>query len=121
MVAPSRRDGVMSIWENLKNRARGRRPQEPRYISLHGQVNAPKRLAHKPTPRNLRYFARTPYARRAINTIKNHIGMLDWEVGALDGVTESSELKRQIEVATECLASPNNDDNFRSFVEAVTE
>jgi hypothetical protein len=39
----------------------------------------------KPTPRNLRYFSRTPYARRAINAIKNPIAMLGWEIVPVDG------------------------------------
>lgn len=80
-----------------------------------------QRAVWKATPRNLRMFARTPYARRAINAVKNPISMLEWEIVAADGVTESPELKRQIEVATYVLKHPNRDDSWRSFAEQVLE
>ena len=70
---------------------------------------------------NLRYFSRTPYARKAINTIKNPIAMLDWEVAPKDGAAESSELARQIEIVTNCLENPNQDDSFRTLLEQVIE
>jgi hypothetical protein len=44
------------------------------------------RYLYKPTPRNLRYFSHAPFARRAINAIKNPIKMLDWEITPLDGI-----------------------------------
>lgn len=75
----------------------------------------------KPTPTNLRRFARTPYARRAINRIKNAIVMLQWEIRPKAGVTSSGELKRQIEVATACFARPNHDDSFRTLLEQAIE
>ena len=75
----------------------------------------------KPTPGNLRKFSRTPYARKAINRIKNAIVMLKWEIRPKPGVTLSSELQRQIDVTTMCFARPNLDDSFRSLLEQVTE
>lgn len=86
-----------------------------------GQASGPKRLAVKPTPRNLRFFAKTPYARRAINAIKNPIAMLEWEVVPRMGLKMNAELARQIEIATTCLEHPNTDDSFRTMIEAVTE
>lgn len=75
----------------------------------------------KPTPSNLRMFSRTPYARKAINRIKGAIAMLEWEIRAKHGVTVSSELQRQIDVATECFRRPNTDDSFRTLIEQVVE
>src|SRR5213076_2596161 len=60
-------------------------------------------------------------ARRAINAIKSPIAMLDWEIVPLPGIELNSELSRQIEIATTCFASPNNDDSFRTLVEQVVE
>lgn len=80
-----------------------------------------RKAVPKPTPRNLRYFAKTPIARRAINSIKNPIAMLEWEVAPLPGIELNAEIKRQIEVTTNCLQRPNNDDSFRTMLEALIE
>jgi len=86
-----------------------------------GQARPAQKTVWKPIPRNLRHFSRTPYARRAINAIKNPIAMLEWEIVPAPGVTETPELKRQIELATYCLQNPNRDDSWRSLVEQVIE
>lgn len=75
----------------------------------------------KPTPSNLRMFSRTPYARRAINRIKSSIAKLDWEIGPKANVEMSSEIERQIAVATACFQRPNNDDSFRTLIEQAVE
>jgi hypothetical protein len=67
---------------------------------------------YKPTPRNLRYFSLNPYARRAINAIKNPIAMLEWEIAPKAGIEMNKELERQIEIATFCIEHPNNDDTM---------
>lgn len=79
------------------------------------------RYVYKPTPRNLRYFSHTPYARRAINAIKNPIAMLEWEIAPHDGVELNAELERQIEVATYCFNHPNQDDSFGTMAEQMIE
>jgi hypothetical protein len=86
-----------------------------------GMRNNKWRYLYKPTPRNLRYFSHSPFARRAINAIKNPIKMLDWEITPLDDVELNSELEKQIEVATTCFNHPNYDDSFQSFIEQVVE
>jgi hypothetical protein len=58
-------------------------------------------------PRNLRYFSHAPFARRAVNAIKNPIKMLDWEITPLDGIDLNSALEKQIEIATTCFNHPN--------------
>lgn len=91
-------------------------------MALLGQQRLNRQFpVYKPTPRTLRYFSRTPYARRAINAIKNPIAMLEWEVRPRKGVAVSSELKRQIEAVTKSLETPNEDDSFRSLLEQVIE
>jgi hypothetical protein len=85
------------------------------------QRQATARPYIKPTPVNLRNFSRTPYARRAINAIKNPVAMLEWEVAPIRGVKENAELARQIAVAQFCLERPNHDDSFRSLLEQVLE
>ena len=92
----------------------------PRLVQLlQGQQVGKKHPTFKPTPWNLRAFSHTPYARRAINAIKNPIAQLGWEVVPLDGVAESAELKRQCAVVTYCLNNPNREDSWRSLVERV--
>lgn len=108
---------------------RGRPPLEPRrdtvvYPNLVQQVagiQTRKRLAYKPTPRNLRWFSKNPYARRAINSVKGPVSMLEWEIAPKLGVEMNSELERQIKVATYCLEYPNHDDTMRTFLEQVVE
>lgn len=83
--------------------------------------NGKDRPLIKQTPANLRRFAKTPYARRAINRIKNAIVMLDWEVRPKAKATLTGELRRQIDTVTACFERPNRDDSFRTLLEQVIE
>jgi len=119
----------MALLDLFKGRRLGRRRQEPprdtiafpNLVQPNGGTQNRKRLAFKPVPRNLRWFALNPYARRAINAIKNPIAMLEWEIVPMDGVKLNSELERQIEVASYCVDHPNNDDSARTLFEQLTE
>lgn len=119
----------MGFWDRLLARRPGRPRHEPSrhtivFPNLMQQqmgMQTKKRVAYKPTPRNLRWFSLNPYARRAINSIKNPIAMLDWEVIPKHGVEMNKELERQIEVATFCLNNPNHDDSMRTMLEQVVE
>ena len=93
----------------------------PRLLTLGGQNTNKNRTLIKPTASNLRYFSRTPCARRAINTIKNPIKHMQWEIVPKKGITLNSELKRQIAVTTACFEKPNGDDSFGTFVEKLIE
>lgn len=86
-----------------------------------GYATGKDRPMIKPTPSNLRRFSRTPYARKAINRIKNAIVMLEWEIRPKKGVTMTRELQRQIDVATACFDRPNQDDSFRTLLEQAIE
>jgi hypothetical protein len=93
----------------------------PNLNSLGQSSPAADRIVYKPVPKNLRYFSRTPIARRAINSIKSPIAQLEWEIVPKPGVKMNSELERQIEVATTCFDLPNSDDNFTSMTQQVVE
>lgn len=117
----------MAILDFLKRGRPGRKLHEPAretvaYPNLIQQSNVgQKRLAYKPTPRNLRWFSTNPYARRAINSIKNPIAMLEWEIVPSDGLHPNSELQRQIDIASYCIDHPNVDDSARTLFEQLTE
>jgi phage portal protein BeeE len=73
----------------------------------------------KPTAGNLRRFAETPVARRAINCIKDRIACMDWRIEpCADGGSE-----RDIRAAalTRALKTPNESDSFRTLIEQVIE
>ncbi len=77
----------------------------------------------KPTPINLRKFAETPVARRAINAIKDRVAGMRWRIQAkrgrtLDLLPMGSE---RVDLLTENFEAPNPDDSFRSMVEQVLE
>ena len=119
----------MTIADTLRKALRiGRRPSEPHRDSSPypailqlGQTRPGQKTIIKPTTRNLRHFSKTPYARRAINAIKNPVKMLEWEITPLPGIKETPELLRQIEVASYCFNNPNHDDSFGSLIEQVLE
>ena len=120
--------GFLESLFGLKRGRRGRPPNMPEretrpfpQLMQLGMRKNKWRYLYKPTPRNLRYFSHSPFARRAINAIKNPIKMLDWEITPLDGIDLNSELEKQIEIATTCFSHPNYDDSFQSFIEQVVE
>ena len=91
----------------------------------------------KPTPFNLRRFAETPIARKAINTIKDRIAGMAWRIQprrgrspeespargdyAHDGFTMLSSVAERIAALTLNFEQPNPQDSFRSFIEQVLE
>lgn len=84
----------------------------------------------KATPANLRKFAETPIARRAINTIKDRIAGMGWQVQPRKGRSNSpsgsqtglpAEVESRIVLLTELFEAPNPDDSFRSFAEQILE
>ena len=75
----------------------------------------------KPSPSNLRYFSRTPYARRAINAIKQPVATLDWSVRPKAEFAKSRSAEADAEILQHCLSKPNNGDSFRSLLEQAIE
>jgi len=64
---------------------------------------APHNLVPKPTPANLRRFAETPVARRAINVIKDRIVGMRWRIQPRRGrvLEQIPDGARRIQVLTE--------------------
>jgi len=91
----------------------------------------------KPTPANLRRFAETPIARKAINTIKDRIAGMAWRIQprrgrslqespsrgdfTSDGLTMLPSAAERIAALTLNFEQPNPQDSFRSFIEQVLE
>jgi hypothetical protein len=118
----------MGVLDFFKGKRPGRNRKEPPRDTIAfpnllqvGNNYANRRIAYKPTLRNLRWFARTPYARRAINTIKNPIASLDWEIVPMAGIDMNSELEKQAEIAAYCIDHPNIDDSARTLFEQIVE
>jgi len=80
-------------------------------------------LVPKPTPANLRRFAETPVARRAINVIKDRIVGMRWRIQPRHGrvLEQIPDGARRMQVLTENFEAPNPDDSFRSLLEQVLE
>jgi hypothetical protein len=83
----------------------------------------PHNLLPKATAANLRRFAETPVARKAINTIKDRIAGMRWRIQPRRGrsLEELPEGTDRVRVLTANLDAPNPDDSFRSLVEQVLE
>src|SRR5712692_4742338 len=77
----------------------------------------------KATPINLRKFAETPVARRAVNAIKDRIAGMRWRIQAKRGraLDELPSGNERIALLTENFETPNPDDSFRSMLEQVLE
>lgn len=84
---------------------------------------APVNTLPKPTAANLRRFAETPAARRAINCIKDKIACMEWRLEAKpDAGQENAETRADRSRALRrALETPNETDSFRTFIEQVIE
>ena len=88
------------------------------YTGSRAQASTPK-----PTPANLRKFAETPIARRAINLVKDKIACMDWSVRLRRGYTtvDVPDAPARIHALRCALAEPNAADSFRTLFEQVLE
>jgi HK97 family phage portal protein len=94
-----------------------------------GSIFAPYRspgvqtVVPKPTAVNLRRFAETPVARRAINCIKDRIACLDWQIVARQdaGSADVADRAERAMSLRRSLETPNESDSFRTLIEAVIE
>jgi HK97 family phage portal protein len=77
----------------------------------------------KPTAINLRRFAETPAARRAINCIKDRIACMEWRIEARPDAGEENADTRaaRARALRRALEAPNESDSFRTLVEQVLE
>ena len=77
----------------------------------------------KPTAANLRRFAETPAARRAINCIKDKIACMEWRIETRPGFDDDVVGNRDERIASlmRSFETPNNTDSFRTLIEQVIE
>lgn len=91
--------------------------------SILGPVRPPHALLPKGTAANLRRFAESPVARRAINVIKDRIAAMDWQIRLRRGYTPTDvpDAQTRMEILRRTLEEPNDSDSFRSVVEQALE
>jgi phage portal protein BeeE len=118
----------MNIAEKLRGALRrlgAGVPEMRRTVALPSILNSYTRADAIPkcTPANLRRFAETPVARKAINTIKDRIAGMRWRVQPKNGraLAEVPGAEERIRALTDNFDAPNPDDSFRSFAEQVLE
>jgi phage portal protein BeeE len=77
----------------------------------------------KPTALNLRRFAETPVARRAINLVKDRIASMDWQVRVRRGFDPAAvpDVAARLTALRQALEEPNAADSFRTLWEQVLE
>ena len=117
------RERLRQLWTGAaqENTAQRKTALLPSVLTPYG--GAIRETLPKPTPMNLRRFAETPVARRAINCIKDRIASMDWQVRLKRGFNAA-----QVENANERMAvlragmeEPNANDSFRTLCEQVLE
>src|SRR5437879_12004204 len=97
-----------------RSRSAGAVEQKRRTVALPSALTYSPRAdaLPKPTPVNLRKFAETPVARKAINTIKDRIACMRWRVQPKNGrtLTEIPDGVERVRILTDNMDSPNGDD-----------
>ena len=85
--------------------------------------NAARNVAPKPTAANLRRFAETPVARRAINIVKDRIACMDWQIRVRRGYApgEVQDAAARMAALRRALEEPNPGDSFRTIFEQAIE
>jgi HK97 family phage portal protein len=118
-----RRGGIEARGED-----EGRRKTTATPLGL-GSIFAPFRAVGvqnalpKPTAANLRRFAETPVARRAINCIKDRIACMDWRIEPRQnaGPDTVGDRAERAAALTRAFDAPNESDSFRTLMEQVIE
>ena len=88
------------------------------YAGQGAQASVPK-----PTAMNLRRFAETPVARRAINLVKDRVASMDWQIRVRRGylAAEVPDAEARMNALRRALEEPNASDSFRTLFEQVLE
>ncbi len=127
MASPFFQRPAPSMLERLKLWAARHKHEPHRITTIYaklrqlGNWSRDNRPIVKPIPTNLRVFSRTVYASRAISLYTQAISGLDWHFAPREGVKLNSEIKRQIEVATNCFNNPNHDDSQETMMQQIVE
>jgi phage portal protein BeeE len=94
----------------------------PSVLSPYQGAASPAALP-KPSAHNLRRFAETPVARRAINLVKDRIASMDWQIRVRRGYNPAdiADLAAKLRTLRGTLEAPNHSDSFRTLFEQVLE
>lgn len=112
----------MNLIQRLFSRAAAQAPRKTQPLPTLLNYGTRAQGMPKPTPVNLRRFAETPVARKAINTIKDRVCGMPWRIQPRNGRSLLDlQGPERIQLLTDNLDSPNADDSFRSFAEQVLE
>jgi len=94
----------------------------PSILTPYQGTGAPASMP-KPTAVNLRRFAETPVARRAINLVKDRIASMDWQIRVRRGYDAAliPNVDERLNALRLALEEPNGSDSFRTLWEQVLE
>jgi len=116
------KERLQGAWKGLQGTSERKTKPLPalltpyRRIPIQGQSVSPK-----PTAANLRRFAETPVARRAINIVKDRIASMDWQIRLKRDATNGTITTEDLRLLRKTLAAPNPGDSFRTLIEQVLE
>jgi len=125
--------GVSRAVKNIWQRLAGEEPiaveaaAGQRKTMMLPSIMNPQRVGQtavpKATPANLRKFAETPVARRAINIVKDRIASMDWQIRIRRGYAAVAveDAAERMNILRRCLEEPNASDSFRVLWEQVLE
>ena len=111
--------------EAAKDQDRGERKTAmlPAVLSPYMPGRVGQNTMPKPTAANLRRFAETPVARRAINVVKDKIASMDWKITLRRGYTGAGvpDADARMQALRRSLEEPNTSDSFRTVMEQALE
>lgn len=115
--------GLAASTENVGERKTAVTPLGMSSIFAPFRTTGVQNAHPKPTAANLRRFAETPVARRAINCIKDRIACMDWQIEVRRGAGEdlAGDRVERAAALTRALDLPNESDSFRTMIEQVIE
>jgi len=117
----ARRGGMEASGEDESQRKTTATPLGLGSIFAPFRMNGVQNALPKPTAANLRRFAETPAARRAINCIKDRIACMEWRIEARPGAEAKGYAAQRAAALTRALETPNESDSFRTLIEQVIE
>jgi HK97 family phage portal protein len=122
-AAGTEASGMQAMGENVGERKTTVTPLGMSSIFAPFRTTGVQNALPKPTAANLRRFAETPVARRAINCIKDRIACMDWQIEVRRGAGEdvAGDRVQRAEALTKALEFPNESDSFRIMIEQVIE
>jgi len=116
---------IAGVSSGAKNPLEGERKTVmlPSILSPYNPARTGQVATPKPTPANLRKFAETPVARRAINVVKDKIASMHWKIKVRRGYSEAEvpNAETRMHALRLCLEEPNISDSFRTVFEQVLE